>query len=346
MAATGLSSGPLLGISGSRTTSGLSTQLRASDDASVNMNNLTSSVLIAGMLVSAAAMGAEGTTAPAAAPASTNSAAALDPRFKDLAEQHSYALGMVIAGDMQRNLQRGGYDVNAEVLSRGFSELLTGKPTLISTNEAQAMFRAYNSEIRTAAEAKRKLELEKNKKAGEEFLAANKTKEDVITLPSGLQYKILKAGTGPLPKLTDMVTTQYRGTLIDGTEFDSSYSRGEPATFGVRGVVKGWTEALQLMPVGSKWQLYIPSALAYGERGSPPKIGPNQTLIFDLELVGIKEPANPPPAPSQPAVTSDIIKVPSKAELDKGAKIEVIKQEELERLQKEEAAKKAADGKK
>jgi FKBP-type peptidyl-prolyl cis-trans isomerase FklB len=310
------------------------------------MNYFSSSLLIAGLVATATVMAAEPATQPAAAPVSTNSAAALDPRFKDLAEQHSYALGIVIASDMQRNLQRGGYEVNSEILARSFSEFLTGKPTVITTNEAQAIFKAYNSELRVAAEAKRKVELEKNKKAGEEFLAANKTKEGVITLPSGLQYKILKAGTGPVPKLTDMVTTQYKGTLIDGTEFDSSYSRGEPATFGVRGVVKGWTEALQLMPVGSKWQLYIPSALAYGERGSPPKIGPNQTLVFDLELVGIKEPATPPPSPSQPGVTSDIIKVPSKAELDKGAKIEVIKQEELDRLQKEEAAKKAAEGKK
>ena len=190
------------------------------------------------------------------------------------------------------------------------------------------------------AEAKRKAEGEKNKKAGEDFLAANKSKEGVITLPSGLQYKILKTGTGAVPKLTDLVSVNYKGTLIDGTEFDSSYTRGEPATLGVRGVVKGWTEALQLMTVGSQWQLFIPAALAYGERGSPPKIGPNSALVFEVDLLDIKQPPTPP-APNQPAVTSDIIKVPSKAELDKGAKIEVIKQEELDKLQKEEAAKKS-----
>jgi FKBP-type peptidyl-prolyl cis-trans isomerase FklB len=129
---------------------------------------------------------------------------------------------------------------------------------------------------------------EKNKKEGEAFLAENKKKEGVKTLPSGLQYKVIKEGTGKSPKATDKVSTHYRGTLIDGTEFDSSYKRGQPATFPVNGVIPGWTEALQLMKVGSKWQLFIPSKLAYGERGAPPVIGPYSVLIFTVELLAIK----------------------------------------------------------
>jgi FKBP-type peptidyl-prolyl cis-trans isomerase FklB len=127
-----------------------------------------------------------------------------------------------------------------------------------------------------------------NKTEGETFLAANKNKEGVITLPSGLQYKILQAGTGPKPAATDSVVCNYRGTLINGTEFDSSYKRGQPATFPVNGVIKGWTEALQLMPVGSKWQLFVPAQLAYGDRGAGADIGPNATLIFEVELLSIQ----------------------------------------------------------
>jgi FKBP-type peptidyl-prolyl cis-trans isomerase FklB len=129
---------------------------------------------------------------------------------------------------------------------------------------------------------------DKNQKEGEVFLAENKKKKGVVTLPSGLQYRVITAGTGKIPKVTDTVTTHYRGTLIDGTEFDSSYKRGEPASFPVNGVVKGWTEALQLMKVGSKWQLFIPSNLAYGPQGAGQVIGPNATLIFEIELLSIK----------------------------------------------------------
>ncbi|MHA2219485.1 MAG: FKBP-type peptidyl-prolyl cis-trans isomerase [Candidatus Hodarchaeales archaeon] len=132
---------------------------------------------------------------------------------------------------------------------------------------------------------------EKNKKEGEEYLAENKKKEGIITTQSGLQYKVLKKGTGKIPKSTDTVTVNYRGTLIDGTEFDSSYRRGQPASFKVNGVIRGWTEALQLMKEGAKWQLYIPSNLAYGERGAGRNIGPNSTLIFEVELISINEEA-------------------------------------------------------
>jgi FKBP-type peptidyl-prolyl cis-trans isomerase FklB len=177
---------------------------------------------------------------------------------------------------------------------------------------------------------------EKNKKTGADFLAGNKTKEGVkthaVTVTTNtyeLQYKVLTEGNGESPKTNDMVTVNYRGTLIDGTEFDSSYKRGQPATFPVNGVIRGWTEALQMMKPGAKWQLFIPSELAYGERGTA-NIGPNATLIFEVELVSSqpRQTVQAAPAPSQP-VTSDIIKVPSKEELEKGAKIEVIKAADL-----------------
>ena len=278
--------------------------------------------------------------APVAVPASdTNSAAAVAGRFKDAMEKNSYSIGVMLASDMKRNLQRGGYEVDPAVVAKAFSAFFTGQATTVTETEAQAVVRAYSMDLRQKAEEKRKAESDKNKTDGAAFLAANKAKEGDITLPSGLQYKVLTNGTGAKPTTNDTVTVHYRGTLIDGTEFDSSIGRGQPATFRVTGVIKGWTEALQMMPVGSKWQLAIPSELAYGERGSPPKIGPHSVLQFEVELIGIKETAAPAP---QPVVTSDIIKVPSKAELEKGAKIEVIKPEQLEKLQKEEAAKKAA----
>jgi FKBP-type peptidyl-prolyl cis-trans isomerase FklB len=153
---------------------------------------------------------------------------------------------------------------------------------------------AHNTLMQAQQEAKKKIDetrqasMEPNKKAGDAFLAANKTKEGVVTLPSGLQYKILKEGTGPKPTPADSVVCNYRGTLIDGKEFDSSYKRGQPATFPVGQVIKGWTEALQLMPVGSKWQLFVPADLAYGDRGAGPDIGPGATLIFEVELISIK----------------------------------------------------------
>jgi FKBP-type peptidyl-prolyl cis-trans isomerase FklB len=160
---------------------------------------------------------------------------------------------------------------------------------LLTEEEARAAIMHLQAQLRQKQIEAMKLAGEKNQKAGEAFLAENKKKEGVVTLPSGLQYKILKAGEGKKPTAEDTVVCNYRGTLIDGTEFDSSYKRGEPATFPVRGVIKGWTEALQLMPVGSKWQLFIPPTLAYGERGAGAQIGPDATLIFEVELISIKE---------------------------------------------------------
>jgi FKBP-type peptidyl-prolyl cis-trans isomerase FklB len=158
----------------------------------------------------------------------------------------------------------------------------------MSDKDMDETMKSFQQEMSTKMQAKQKIEGDKNKKEGEAFLEANKKKDGVITLPSGLQYKILKEGSGAKPTATQTVKCNYRGTLIDGKEFDSSYKRGEPTEFPVGQVIKGWTEALQLMPVGSKWQLYIPSNLAYGENGGGSMIGPNAVLIFDIELISIK----------------------------------------------------------
>ena len=208
-------------------------------------------------------------------------------------QKASYAIGM----NWGTGLHRQNIDVDTAALLQGMKDALAGGKTLLTEDEARSAFMQLQSEMQAKLQAKQAAEGEANKKEGDAFLAANKTKEGVVTLPSGLQYKILTPGTGPKPTATDSVVCNYKGTLINGTEFDSSYKRGEPATFPVTGVIKGWTEALQLMPVGSKWQLFIPPDLAYGPRGTPGgPIGPNSTLIFEVELMSIKE---KPPAPDK-----------------------------------------------
>ncbi len=186
--------------------------------------------------------------------------------------------------------------VDPALVARGLRDAMSGAKPLLTDQEAQAALTQLKTEVsqkmqaqQQAMQAKAHEEAAGNKKLGDEFLSANKSKEGVVTLPSGLQYKILKAGTGPKPTASDTVSCNYRGTLIDGTEFDSSYKRGEPASFPVSGGIKGWTEALQLMPVGSKWQLFIPSDLAYGDPGRP-GIAPGSTLVFEVELLSIAEP--------------------------------------------------------
>ena len=208
-------------------------------------------------------------------------------------QKASYAIGMNLGG----GLHRQNIDVDTEALVQGLKDTLSGNKTQLTDEEARAALMQLQGEMQAKMQAKQAAEGEANKKEGDAFLAANKTKEGVVTLPSGLQYKILTPGNGAKPTATDSVVCNYKGTLINGTEFDSSYKRGEPATFPVTGVIKGWTEALQLMPVGSKWQLFIPPDLAYGPRGTPGgPIGPDSTLIFEVELMSIKE---KPPAPDK-----------------------------------------------
>jgi FKBP-type peptidyl-prolyl cis-trans isomerase len=170
-------------------------------------------------------------------------------------------------------------------------DAMAGGKLLLSDDEIKATLTKLQTDLRARQEVAMQEAGEINKKAGDDFLAQNKTKEGVVALPDGLQYKILKEGNGPKPAATDSVVCNYRGSLIDGTEFDSSYKRGQPATFPVNGVIKGWTEAVQLMPVGSKWQLFVPADLAYGNRGAGPDIGPNATLIFEVELLSIQNKA-------------------------------------------------------
>lgn len=203
--------------------------------------------------------------------------------LKTQKEKTSYAIGMSMADSMKTN----AVDVDIDALVQGIRDSLTGKKTLLTESEARETITALQKDLQAKMREKLKVQAEKNKKAGEEFLARNKEKEGVKTLPSGLQYKVITEGKGKSPLATDTVTVNYRGTLIDGTEFDSSYKRGQPATFPVNGVIKGWTEALQLMKEGSKWQLFIPSSLAYGERGAGGKIGPDATLIFEVELIKV-----------------------------------------------------------
>jgi FKBP-type peptidyl-prolyl cis-trans isomerase FklB len=209
----------------------------------------------------------------------------------------SYAIGMNIGAAMKRD----GVDVDTDILLRGLKDALAGSKLLLTDQEAQTAMTALRADLQKKQEFQRQQLAETNKKEGEAFLEANKAKEGVVALPSGLQYKILQEGTGPKPAVTDMVTVNYRGTLLNGTEFDSSYKRGQPATFGVGQIIKGWTEALQLMPVGSKWQLFIPADLAYGPPGRPPIIGPNSTLLFEVELLSIQPKAAPAAAPSPAA---------------------------------------------
>jgi FKBP-type peptidyl-prolyl cis-trans isomerase len=208
-------------------------------------------------------------------------------------QKASYAIGMNLGG----GLHRQNVDVDSAALIQGMKDALAGGKTLLTDEEARAALMQLQKDMQEKMQAKAAAEGDANKKEGDAFLAANKTKEGVVTLPSGLQYKILTPGSGPKPTASDSVVCNYKGTLINGTEFDSSYKRGEPATFPVTGVIKGWTEALQLMPIGSKWQLFIPPDLAYGPRGTPGgPIGPNATLTFEVELISIKE---KPPAPDK-----------------------------------------------
>lgn len=214
-------------------------------------------------------------------------------------DKQSYAIGLSVG----KNLSRDSIDVEPRFVLQGIQDALGNGKLQLTDEQIKQVMTTLQSQVQQKQEAKRLAAAETNKKAGAAFLAANAGKPGVVTLPDGLQYKVLTNGTGPKPTTTDSVVCNYKGTLIDGTEFDSSYKRGQPATFPVGRVIKGWTEALQLMPVGSKWQLVIPSDLAYGDRGQGP-IGPNSTLVFEVELMSI-QPKTPPPATTPaPAATT------------------------------------------
>jgi FKBP-type peptidyl-prolyl cis-trans isomerase FklB len=204
-------------------------------------------------------------------------------------DKQSYAIGLNVG----KSLHRDQVDVDPNILLRGIRDALADSKPLMTDDEIKATMTALQADVRKKQEVKMQLAAETNKKEGDAFLAQNKNQDGVVTLPSGLQYKILKEGDGPKPAATDSVVCNYRGTLLNNTEFDSSYKRGQPATLRVNGVIKGWTEALQLMPVGSKWQLFIPPDLAYGARGAGGPIGPNATLIFEIELLSIQAPNKP-----------------------------------------------------
>lgn len=213
-------------------------------------------------------------------------------QLKDQKDKVSYSIGMQIGF----NLSRQKVDVNPDILAAGIKDAIANKP-LLNPDQVKEVMATFEKDM----EQKQKETAEKNKAEGAKFLEENKKKPGVKTTASGLQYKVLKEGNGPQPKPTDTVTVNYRGTLINGTEFDSSYKRGQPATFPVNGVIKGWTEALELMKVGSKYELFIPASLAYGERAVSPDLGANSTLIFDVELLDAKPAPTPAPAGSAKA---------------------------------------------
>jgi len=196
----------------------------------------------------------------------------------------AYSLG----ADLGKTFRQQGVMVDAQAFGRGFADALAGGALAMTEEEMTATIQAFQQEMVAKQQEYMQAQAAANKKAADAFFQANKGKPGVTTLPSGLQYKVLTDGTGPTPTATDTVTVHYRGMLLDGTEFDSSYARGEPASLPVNSVIKGWTEALQLMKVGSKWQLFIPPELAYGERGAGRVIAPNQGLVFEVELLGIQ----------------------------------------------------------
>ena len=210
---------------------------------------------------------------------------AQEARLKNQRDKVSYSIGMEIG----RNFKRQGADVNPELLAKGFQDAFSDQKALLTDAEIQEVLTNFQKEMAAKQQEMVKKMGEKNKTEGEVFLAENKKKEGVITLPSGLQYKVVKAGAGKKPKATDTVTVHYQGTLTDGKEFDSSYRRGQPVTFPVNGVIPGWTEVLQLMEEGAKWQVFIPTNLAYGDRGAGRDIGPHAALIFEIELISIQE---------------------------------------------------------
>lgn len=255
-------------------------------------------------------------------------AAALDPK------EVSYAVGMRFGSQ----LKSAEFEFNLEEISKGMNDVFGGSATKMTEQQAQQMMQRWQMAQQPKMEAKRKKEQEEakkkadeNKAKGDAFLAETAKKPSVKKIQDGLFYEVIKDGTGKSPTTEDTVKVHYTGTLIDGTEFDSSRTKGQPAEFGVTRVIKGWTEAVQKMKVGSRWKLYIAPELAYGEFGRP-NIPGNSVLVFDVELLDIKSPEKPKAEDSVQAVSGEIIKVPSAEELKKGAKIEVLKEEDVKRM--------------
>ena len=227
--------------------------------------------------------------APAAAPAQTPTPA---PTFKTQKEKVSYAIGM----EMGKGVKSQGIDVDPSILAQGLRDAMSGAKPQMTEDELKQVITGLQQEMRQKQMQMQQAAAAENKTKGDAFLAENSKKDGVVALPDGLQYKILSAGTGKKPAETDTVMCNYKGTFLDGTEFDSSAQAGKPVPFEVKNVIPGFKEVLQLMPVGSKWQVFIPSSLAYGERGAGNVIGPNAALIFEIELVSIQE-----SQPTQPA---------------------------------------------
>ena len=214
-----------------------------------------------------------------------DAAAQQKPALNTDKEKASYIIGMNIG----TSLKRDSVDIDPAAFAQGMKDALAGTPARLNPEETKEVMTRFQKNLQANQESRQKAAGEKNRKDGEAFLAKNKKEHGVTTTTSGLQYKVIKEGTGHTATLADTVTANYRGTLIDGTEFDSSYKRGEPAKFPVTGVIPGWTEVLQLMKIGSKYQVYIPAKLAYGDRGAGQQIGPNAALIFEIELLDAKQ---------------------------------------------------------
>jgi len=259
------------------------------------------------------------------------------PALKDQKEKESYAIGMNVGN----SIKNGGVDLDLDMMMSAIKDVLAGRDLKLTDQEARDALNEYRKEARAKQAEIQQKTAEKNRKEAEAFLAENKKKPGVkthtVTLPDGttaeMQYKVITEGTGEIPKSNDVVSANYKGTLISGKEFDSSAKHGgQPSKFGVRGVISGWTAALEMMKVGSKWELYLPPNLAYGDRGFQPSIEPGSALIFELELVGTETPAPPPPPQPPQPLTSDIIRVPSAEELKAGSNIQVLKPEDVEKL--------------
>jgi FKBP-type peptidyl-prolyl cis-trans isomerase len=269
-----------------------------------------------------------GSTTTTAAP-SANSAGDTNLLSSDKARQ-SYALGMFLG----QSIKKTGLDMDQDLLQRGLKDSMSGNPGLMSQSEVSMAMQSFRQAAAANQQKMMAEEAQKNAAAGAAFLEANKAKPGVVTLPDGLQYKVIAEGSGETPSPNDTVSVDYKGTLVDGTEFDSSAKAGHPAQFPVRAVIPGWTEALEKMKVGSKWQLVIPANLAYGPSGRPPVIPPNSTLVFDVELLSI---SHPQPQPPRQPLTSDIIRVPSAEEMKNGAKVETIKASDVQKMQQQGA---------